>query len=114
MMEPRLHLAVRDLAASVSESPGAGGALRVHSLQRLSFHRVNSVGIATRLRAGGPSNRGFDSRKRQRPVIAILLLSNRLKRLGRESDHSLPYSIEMNAWSYTSTLLIQVHGILLN
>jgi hypothetical protein len=37
-----------------------------------------------------------------------------VKRLGREADHSPPSSTEVkNAWSYTSTLPIRLHGVML-
>jgi hypothetical protein len=42
-------------------------------------------------------------------------LSLRVKRPGREADHSPPSSAEVkNAWSYTSTLLIRLHGVVLS
>jgi hypothetical protein len=38
-----------------------------------------------------------------------------VKRLGREHDHSPPSSAEVkNAWSYTSTLPIRLHGVVLS
>jgi hypothetical protein len=37
------------------------------------------------------------------------------KRLGREANHSPPSSAEVeNAWSYTSTILISFHGVVLS
>jgi hypothetical protein len=42
-------------------------------------------------------------------------LSLGVKRLGREADHSPPSSPEVkNAWSYTSTLSIHLHGVVLS
>jgi hypothetical protein len=43
-------------------------------------------------------------------------LSLGLKRPGREADHSPPFSTEVkkNAWIYTSTPLIPLHGVVLN
>jgi hypothetical protein len=39
----------------------------------------------------------------------------RLKRQGREADHSPPSSAEVkNAWSYTSTPPIRLHGVVLS
>jgi hypothetical protein len=41
-------------------------------------------------------------------------LSRGVKRPGREADHSPPSSTEVsNAWSYTSTLPIRLHGMVL-
>jgi hypothetical protein len=37
-----------------------------------------------------------------------------VKRPGREADHSLPSSAEVNEWSYTSTPSIRLHGVVLN
>jgi hypothetical protein len=38
-----------------------------------------------------------------------------VKRPVREADHSLPSSAEVkNAWSYTSTLPIRLHGVVLS
>jgi hypothetical protein len=37
-----------------------------------------------------------------------------VKRTGHEADHSSPYSAEVkNAWSYTSTPPIRLHGVVL-
>jgi len=37
-----------------------------------------------------------------------------VKRLGREADHSPPSSAEIkNAWSYTSTPPVRLHGVVL-
>jgi hypothetical protein len=33
---------------------------------------------------------------------------------GREAQHSPPSSAEVNAWSYTSTPPIRLHGVVLN
>jgi hypothetical protein len=42
-------------------------------------------------------------------------LSPRVKRAGRESDHSPPSIAEVkNAWSYTSTPRIPLHGVVLS
>jgi hypothetical protein len=42
------------------------------------------------------------------------ILSLGLKRPGREADHSPPSSAEVkNAWSYTSTRPIRLHGVVL-
>jgi hypothetical protein len=42
-------------------------------------------------------------------------LSLGVKRPGREADHSPPSSAEVkNAWSYTSTLPIRLHGVVLS
>jgi len=38
-----------------------------------------------------------------------------VKRPGREADHSPPYGDEFkNAWSYTSTPPIRIHGVVLS
>jgi hypothetical protein len=38
-----------------------------------------------------------------------------VKRPGREADHSPPSSVEVkNAWSYTSTPSIRLHGVVLS
>jgi hypothetical protein len=38
-----------------------------------------------------------------------------VKRPGREADHSRPSSAEVkDAWSYTSTLPIRLHGVVLS
>jgi len=38
-----------------------------------------------------------------------------VKRPGRKADHPSPSSVEVkNACSYTSTLLIRLHGVVLN
>jgi hypothetical protein len=43
------------------------------------------------------------------------VISLGLKRLGREANHSPPSSAEVeNAWSYTSTPPIRLHGVLLS
>jgi hypothetical protein len=51
----------------------------------------------------------------QPPIQWILeALSPGPKRPGREGDHSRPSSAEVkNAWRYTSTSPIRVHGVLL-
>jgi hypothetical protein len=42
-------------------------------------------------------------------------LSLGIKWPGREADHSLPSSAEIkNAWSYTSTLSVRLHGVVLS
>jgi hypothetical protein len=42
-------------------------------------------------------------------------LSPEVKQPGREADHSPPSSAEgKNAWRYTSTLLVFLHGMVLN
>jgi len=41
-------------------------------------------------------------------------LSLVLKRPGREADHSPPSSVKMNAWSYTSSPWVLVHGVVLS
>jgi hypothetical protein len=42
-------------------------------------------------------------------------LSLGVKRPGREADHSLPSSAEIkNAWSYTSTFPVRLHGVVLS
>jgi hypothetical protein len=42
-------------------------------------------------------------------------LSLGVKRPGREADHSPPYSSEVkNAWSYTYTPAIRLHGVVLS
>jgi hypothetical protein len=43
------------------------------------------------------------------------VLSLRVKRPVREADHSPPSSVEVkNEWSYTSTLPIHLHGVVLS
>jgi len=43
------------------------------------------------------------------------VISPEVKRPGREADHSPPSSAEVrNAWTYTSTALICVHGVVLS
>jgi len=37
-----------------------------------------------------------------------------VKRPGREADHSSPSSVVKNAWSYTSTPPIRLHGVVLS
>jgi hypothetical protein len=74
-------------------------------LQLQAGSRVSSVGVATRLRAGRP---GFDSRQRQdillfsiapRPALgptqSLVQWVPGVKRQGREADHSLPSSTEV-------------------
>jgi hypothetical protein len=42
-------------------------------------------------------------------------LSLGIKRLGLEADYSTPSSVEVkNAWSYTSTPPLSLHGVMLN
>jgi hypothetical protein len=42
-------------------------------------------------------------------------LSLRVKRPGRETDHTPPFSAEVkNAWSYTSTPPVRLHGVVLS
>jgi hypothetical protein len=49
-----------------------------------------------------------------RPVI-LCALSLGVKRPGRKADHSPPSSAEVkNAWSYTSTPSIRLHGVVLS
>jgi hypothetical protein len=36
------------------------------------------------------------------------------KRLEREADHPLLSSVEVNAWSYTSTPTVRIHVVMLN
>jgi hypothetical protein len=92
----------------------------------------SSVGIATKLRVGdrdsrvrflaGAGNFLFTAVSRtaleptQPPIQWVPGdLSLGLKRPVRESDHSLPSSAEVkNAWSYTSTLPIRLHGVMLS
>jgi hypothetical protein len=52
----------------------------------------------------------------QRPIQWIPgTLSLGVKRPGREADHSPPSSDEVkNAWSYTSTPTIRLHGVVLS
>jgi hypothetical protein len=80
----------------------------------------SSVSIVTLVRAG---RRGCDSRQGQRFILLVTAsrltlgptqppiqwvpgaLSLGLKRPGRETDHSFPFSAEVkSAWSYTSTI----------
>jgi hypothetical protein len=47
--------------------------------------------------------------------IGSMTLSPGIKRPGRETDHSLPSSVEVeNAWSYTPIPQIHLHGVLHN
>jgi hypothetical protein len=47
-------------------------------------------------------------------TMATRPLSLGVKRPGHEADHSLPFSAEVkNAWSYTSTPPIRLHGVVL-
>jgi hypothetical protein len=52
----------------------------------------------------------------QPPIQWVLgSLSLRVKRPGREANHSPPSSAEVkNAWSYTSTSPISLHGVVLS
>jgi hypothetical protein len=52
----------------------------------------------------------------QPPIQWVLkALSLGVKRPGREADHTPPSSGEIkNAWSYTSTLPIRLHGVVLS
>jgi hypothetical protein len=52
----------------------------------------------------------------QPPIQWVLgALSSGVQRPGREADHSLPSSAEVkNAWSYTSTPPLRLHGVVLN
>jgi hypothetical protein len=85
---------------------------------------VSSVSIETRLRAERP---GLDSLKgttTSRPVVGpteppiqwvprVLCLG--VKRPGHVADYSLPLSAEVkNAWSYTCTSPIRLHGVVFN
>jgi hypothetical protein len=95
--------------------------------------RDSSVGVATRLWGWTIGVLGFDSRRglgiflftapsrtalvpTQPPIQWVPgTLSLRVKRASREADHSLPSSAEVkNAWSYTSTLPIRLHGVVLS
>jgi len=41
-------------------------------------------------------------------------ISSEVKRLGREADHSLPSSDGVkNAWNYTSSTPVRLHGVVL-
>jgi hypothetical protein len=99
----------------------------------LNFYKQwlhSSVRTVTRLRDGRP---GFDSRYGQgvflfttaskttleptQPPIQWLpgALSPRIKRPGREVNHTPPPSAEVkNGWSYTYTPLIRLHGVMLS
>jgi len=85
--------------------------------------------MVTRLRAGWPE---FESRQGKGyflfatasrlvlgPTKSLIqrvpgALSPGVERPGHEADHS-PTSVEVkNAWSYTSTLPIRLHGVVLN
>jgi len=52
----------------------------------------------------------------QPPIQWVLgVLSQGVNRSGREADHSPKPSVEVkNAWSYTSTLPVHLHGVLLS
>jgi hypothetical protein len=92
--------------------------------------RSDSTSVVTRLRAGRPR---FDSWQwlaifpfstAFRPVLGLnqtpiqwlpVAISSGVKRPGREADHSHLSSAEAkNAWSYTSSPLIGLHGVVLN
>jgi hypothetical protein len=81
----------------------------------------------------GLNDRGFESRQglgiflftnALRPALGITQppiqrvpgdLSLEVKRLGREADHSPPFSAEIkNAWRYTSTPPKHLHGVVLS
>jgi hypothetical protein len=57
-----------------------------------------------------------DLRPTQPPIQWVSgVLSLGVKRPGREAEHSLPSSAEVkNAWSYTSTPPICLHGVVLS
>jgi hypothetical protein len=49
------------------------------------------------------------------PASYPMILSLGVKLPGREADHSPPSNVEVeNAWSYTSTPPIRIHGVVLN
>jgi hypothetical protein len=65
---------------------------------------------------------GFDSRQGGRDFSILHsvqtdpgALSRRVKRPGREAEHSPLSSVQVkNAWSYTFTRSIRLHGVVLN
>jgi hypothetical protein len=92
--------------------------------------RDSSFGITTRPQA---ARSGFDSRQglgiflfatASRPAVRPTqppiqwvpgVTSTRVKWLGHEAEHSAPSSAEVkNAWSYTSTPPIRLHGLVLS
>jgi len=82
--------------------------------------RCSCFNIVTHLRAGRP---GFDSRLRQEIFFSLPppiqwvpgAVSPEMKRPGREAEHSSLSSAEIkNAWRYTSTLPIRLHGMVLS
>jgi hypothetical protein len=127
-------LSLLKLNSSVERSSSC----EVHSLSDWSrssaalWNRDGSVGIA--LGYGWTIGvLGFDSRRRlgiflfttasrtalgpTQPPIQLVpgALSLGVKRPGREADHSPPSSAEIkNAWSYTSTSRIGLHGVVLS
>jgi hypothetical protein len=102
---------------------------RICLMVALKGNRDNSVNIVTRLRTGCP---GFDFQKGrglflfatasrtdlgpiQPPIMGTAAISPRVKRPGREADHSPPSSAEVkNAWSYTSTPPLRLLGVVLS
>jgi hypothetical protein len=84
------------------------------------WERGSSVGIETRLGAGAVMGLFLFSIA-SRPALVSTQppiqwvpgpLSPRINWLGREADHSPPCSAEVkNAWSYTSTPPIRLHGV---
>jgi hypothetical protein len=92
--------------------------------------RDSSVGIAL---GYGPDGRGsrvpypaglgiflFTTESRTalgptQPPIQWASAALEVKRPGREADHSLQHSAEVkNAWNYTSTPIIRLHGVVLS
>jgi hypothetical protein len=83
--------------------------------------------VVIEIQKNGLDVRGFETRQglaiflftiasRQPPIKWVRgALSLGIKQPGREADHSLPSSVEVkNAWSYTSTLPIHLHGVVLS
>jgi hypothetical protein len=79
----------------------------------------------------GLDDRGFESRQGLEIFLFYIIVSRaaleppiqwvpvalslRIKRLGREADHSPPSSAEVkNSWSFTSNPPIHLHGVVLS
>jgi hypothetical protein len=96
---------------------------RGSSVGTASGYGLDDRGSTVRFPAGGGNSFFFFSTA-SRPILGPTqppiqrvqgALSLGVKRLGREADHSPPSSAEVkNAWIYTSTPPIRLHGVVLS
>jgi len=81
-----------------------------HHIGKTIFGYFHAVGIFVFTTASNPA-----LGPTQPPIQLVRgAVSLGAKRPGHEADHSPPSSAEVNAWRYTSTPPIRIHGVMLN